>query len=156
MSIASSASLAGLAGGVAEMLWIAGYCAVTPLSTTQVLRQISSSVGLDSGDPAFAAVAGVAIHLGLSVLLGLAFALAIWRPFLRRYAIQESLLAACAVLGVIWAINFFIVLPSVNPGFAGLLPYAISLSSKLLFGIAMGGVLYRSERQAQRMIAPAV
>jgi hypothetical protein len=37
---------------------------------------------------------------------------------------------------IVWAINFFVVLPFVSPGFVDVVPYAVSLLSKLLFGIA--------------------
>jgi hypothetical protein len=39
-------------------------------------------------------------------------------------------------LGVVWAINFFVVLPVISPGFVHLLPLAVSLASKLAFGLA--------------------
>jgi hypothetical protein len=39
-------------------------------------------------------------------------------------------------LAAVWAINFFIVLPVISPGFVHLLPYAITLASKLAFGVA--------------------
>jgi hypothetical protein len=145
--IVSTALLAGFAGGVAEMMWIAGYCAVTPLSGSEVLQQISLSVGINVGNGALASLSGIAIHLGLSVLLGLAFALSVWRGSLRRSGIVGNLLASCAVLCMIWAFNFFVVLPSLNPGFANLMPYGVTLASKLLFGIAMGSMLYRAENQ---------
>jgi hypothetical protein len=154
--IMSTALLAGFAGGVAEMVWVAGYCAVTPLSSSEVLRQISLSVGLNTGNGALASLAGVAIHLGLSVLVGLAFTLAVWRPPVRRAGIASTWLVSCTVLALIWACNFFLVLPSLNPGFADLMPYAVTLASKLLFGIAMGWVLYRGVHQDQRSTAPAL
>ena len=154
--IVSTAVLAGLAGGVAEMVWIAGYCAATSLSSSDVLRQISLSVAPDAGAGALALVAGVAIHLGLSILLGLAFALAVWRPFLRRSGIMGSLLTSCAVLVLIWVTNFFVVLPILNPSFTGLLPYGVTLASKLLFGVAMGWVLYRRAHRSHRRPALAL
>lgn len=155
-SIVATALLAGLAGGVAEMVWIASYCAATPLSGFEVLRQISLSVGVDAGNGALAVASGIAIHLGLSVLVGLAFALAVWRRVLRHCGIVETLLASCAALGLIWGSNFFVVLPSLNPSFTGLMPLSVTLVSKLLFGVAMGYVLYRGEHQSHRFTAPAL
>lgn len=149
-STVSTGVIAGLAGGVAEMIWVAGYCAVTPLSAAEVLRQISLSVGLDAGHGALASVSGIAIHLGLSVALGLAFALLVWRPLARRSGIVRNALMPCAALALVWAVNFFLVLPALNPAFVALMPYSVTLASKLLFGVAMGSVLNRSERQDQR------
>jgi hypothetical protein len=40
-------------------------------------------------------------------------------------------------------INFFLILPVVNPDFVTLMPYAVTLASKLGFGIAMGWVFWR-------------
>jgi hypothetical protein len=146
-SFKSTALLAGLAGGVVEMVWVAGYCAVSPLSSSEVLRQISLSVGLNAGNGALASISGMAVHLGLSALLGLAFTLIVWRPSVRHSGIVGCLLASCGVLSLIWAFNFFLLLPSLNPNFAGLMPYGVTLGSKLLFGIAMGWVLHRAEHQ---------
>jgi hypothetical protein len=38
----------------------------------------------------------------------------------------------------VWVLNFFLVLPWLNPAFVALLPYGVTLVSKLLFGLAMG------------------
>jgi hypothetical protein len=149
----STALRAGLAGGIAEMIWIAGYCALTPLRSAELLRQISLSVGINAGAGAFASMFGLAIHLGLSILLGLTFALTVWRPSLQRSGVAGNLLASCAVLSAVWVFNFFVVLPGLNPGFADLMPYAVTLVSKLLFGIAMGWVLYRGEHRAHSNVA---
>ena len=39
--------------------------------------------------------------------------------------------------------NFFVVLPVVEPSFVHLLPYSVSLVSKLLFGVAAAETLRR-------------
>lgn len=139
--------LAGFAGGVVEMMWVAGYCAVTPLSSSEVLHQISRSAGIHASNGVFASLSGIAVHLALSVLLALTFALSVWRPLLRRSGVVGNLLASCAALSMIWAFNFLVVLPILNPGFADLMPYSVTVTSKLLFGVAMGWVLYRAENQ---------
>jgi hypothetical protein len=46
-----------------------------------------------------------------------------------------------AALAGVWATNFFVVLPIVGAAFIHLVPYAISLSSKLLFGAAAAEVV---------------
>ena len=38
-------------------------------------------------------------------------------------------------LAAVWVINYFVVLPVVSPGFVHLLPYAVTLASKLAFGV---------------------
>ena len=48
-----------------------------------------------------------------------------------------------AALAGVWAINFFVVLPIVSPAFVHMVPYAVSLTSKLLFGVAAAAVLRR-------------
>ncbi len=39
--------------------------------------------------------------------------------------------------------NFFVVLPAVSPTFVNLVPYSVSLISKLLFGLAAAEILRR-------------
>ena len=80
-----------------------------------------------------------------------------WRPALQRSGIAGNVLASCAVLSAVWVFNFFVLLPVLNPGFAGLMPYGVTLASKLLFGVAMGWVLYRGEHRVHgNVAAPAL
>ena len=58
---------------------------------------------------------------------------------------------AAGVLACIWAVNFLLLLPVVNAQFAALLPYSVSLGSKLLFGAAMAGVFHISRMGALGM-----
>ena len=46
-----------------------------------------------------------------------------------------------AALAGVWAVNFFVVLPIVSPAFVHIVPYAVSLTSKLLFGVAAAEVV---------------
>ena len=39
-------------------------------------------------------------------------------------------------LAAVWVINYFIILPVVSPAFVRLLPFAVTLASKLAFGVA--------------------
>lgn len=130
--------LAGLAGALAEVIWIALFCALTPLSSEVVLRQITASLF-----PAIAATAwspglGLAIHFVLGVAVAYAFGLLIWQTFARRTGKGATLGAAVLSLAAVWTFNFFVLLPVVNAEFVGLMPYAVTLLSKLLFGVAMG------------------
>jgi hypothetical protein len=53
-----------------------------------------------------------------------------------------------AVLVGVWAVNFFFVLPIVSPAFIHMVPYAVSLGSKLLFGLAAAEVIRRQDAWA--------
>jgi len=135
------ALIAGLAGGLAEVAWIAIYGSVSPVGAAEVGRAITATVLPAAIEASWAPLAGAFIHLALSLLLGVAFVIALWglapgRPSKKR-------IWACAVtaLIVVWAANFLIVLPAINPAFVTLLPLGATLLSKALFGIAMAWVL---------------
>jgi hypothetical protein len=49
-----------------------------------------------------------------------------------------------AILVVIWATNFFIILPRLNLAFVHMMPHAATLASKLLFGIAAAWCFQRA------------
>jgi hypothetical protein len=126
--------LIGLAGGVAEILVVSLYSAFTGGDAAMVARHVASAVGLDGAS----AAAGVAVHMGLAMALGIVLS-----------AMVQSLAASLdraiwafmmGSLAAVWAINFFVVLPVVSPGFVHLLPYAITLTSKLAFGVAAAAV----------------
>ncbi len=75
--------LAGVGGGLAEVLWVAFYTALTPISAIEVARQITASVFPAFAIAAVAPLLGVGIHLLLSLLLAIAFAFIVWLPFAR-------------------------------------------------------------------------
>src|SRR6185436_17755875 len=74
--------VAGLAGGIAEIVWIAFYSQYSPLSLSEVSRQIVLSMIPAVADAGVAPLIGVAIHLALSVLLAFAFGILVWLPVL--------------------------------------------------------------------------
>jgi hypothetical protein len=145
--------LAGLCGGTAEMMWVAVYSAVTPVSGIEIARQVTASV-FASADSPLAPLAGVGIHLALSLALALAFVRAVWAPFAPRLGVAGSVTAAVAALGAVWAVNFFLVLTVLNPGFVSLMPYPVTLISKALFGLAMAWALNK-EHSGKRAIGAA-
>jgi len=122
----------GLAGGLAEIGVVLLYSALTGGDAAAVARNVASAVGLDGAS----AAAGVAIHMGLAAALGVGLSAVMLAmgvtPF--RDATVFSLMPA--MLAVVWAINFFVVLPVISPGFVHLLPYGVTLASKLTFGLA--------------------
>ena len=122
-----AAVMAGAAGGAAEILWIAG---IAPTAAADVAREVSAT--FHPGLPA-AVLIGIAIHMLLSVALGLALA-----KILLQFAGAGFLMAALGALAGVWALNFLIVLPLINPAFVTLLPFAVTLASKLLFGAVFG------------------
>ena len=133
--------IAGLTGGAAEVLWVALYNGATGTSAMTVARQVAASAWPAAADWASAPVLGIAIHMALALALAAAFV-----PFLLRIAARHPepgaiVAGATATLAIVWAVNFFIVLPLLNPSFVTLMPYGATLTSKLLFGVTMGWVL---------------
>ena len=135
---------AGLAGGTAEVVWVGLYSGVTGTSGANVAEQVAASLIPSAAGLPSAPLLGIAIHMLLSIALGLAFAATIWRLAVPRLGTAALMATATLSLALVWAINFFVVLPVLNPGFITLLPYGITLASKVLFGIAMGTVLLSS------------
>jgi hypothetical protein len=77
----------------------------------------------------------------LAVALGVALALALRPAFARsRGSLGEYASMVLALVGV-WAVNFLVVLPRISPAFVDLVPYQVSLLSKILFGWAAASVL---------------
>jgi hypothetical protein len=141
--------LAGLAGGIVEVLWVAFYSQLTPLSAAEVSRQVVWSFTPALAGSSFAPALGIAIHLALSILLAFAFGLLVWAPLARQFDPRFSLVAFPAALIFVWAINFSVVLPQINPAFVSLMPYWVTLLSKLLFGLVAGWSVYRFDRKAR-------
>jgi len=67
----------------------------------------------------------------------------VWLPLARRLRPELTIVSATAALALVWAVNFFLVLPHVNPAFTMLMPYPVTFISKLLFGLAAGMWLSR-------------
>lgn len=129
--------IASLAGGLAEIIWVSLYAATTSLTAATIAREVTASLV-----PAYAAgVAGVwlgiVIHMLLAVALGYVFAYMIWKPFAQPRGIVVTLMVSILTLASVWAINFFIVLPVLNPTFISLMPLLVTFASKMLFALAM-------------------
>ena len=133
--------LAGLAGGLAEVTWIAGYSAVSGVDGWQVARVISAAISPAWAGLAAAPMMGIGIHFLLSFVLAGVFIHALWAPYLRRHGAAVTLVAGPFSLALVWLLNFFVVLPALHPAFVGLLPYAVTFISKFLFGLALSTVL---------------
>ena len=134
--------LAGLAGGLAEVAWIALYQTVTGHDAAIVARGVTESVLPAFAMSPAALPLGVAIHMALSVVLGLAIAIMVPRALPRLAGTVLEPVAVVTALVAVWAVNFFVVLPVVNPDFVTVVPYAASLISKTLFGVAAAFVFW--------------
>ncbi len=137
-------ALGGMAGGLAEVAWVSAYGAVTGAPLLPVARGIVESTVPQFAASAWAPALGILIHLGLAVLLGIALAIAV-RQVAHRWAEKSEFSVAILTLLLVWAVNFFLVLPYLNPDFIRLLPYSVTLLSKLLFGLS-AAVILRSNR----------
>ena len=133
--------LAGMAGGLAEIFWIGIYSAVTQTGGFEVSRQITATVMPAWTESAIAPMLGVGIHLVLSVVLAFLCCTVFIEPAARRFGQAGILSASIIVLAGVWLINFFVILPVINPAFVTLLPFLVTLASKMLFGWTMGAVL---------------
>lgn len=140
---------AGLAGGLAEIIVVWAYSALTGGDAAIVARQVGAAIGLEWAS----AIAGIAIHLGLAAALGIGLTVAL-RLLAGRTPGDHVLLGFMAgSLVIVWMTNFFVVLPALSPGFVHLLPYPVTLASKLLFGLAAALTLrIRSHRAGVRAV----
>lgn len=137
----SLVALAGLAGGVIEIAWITLYSSVTATSAADVARQVAATALPVTAGSEMAPVLGIGIHLVLSIALAAGFVAILFGPIARRFGATGIFISGLTTLSAVWAVNFFILLPLLNPGFPLLMPYAVTFISKLLFGAAMSGVL---------------
>jgi hypothetical protein len=145
-----SVLLAGLAGGLAEMIWIASYSLAVGAEGWQVARAVTE-VAVPGGALLPAAPAmGIVIHFLLSIALAGVFATCLSMPVLRHRSTAVTVTLSMIALAAVWAVNFLVILPVVHPAFVHLLPYPVTLLSKLFFGLAMGWSL-----AADRAHAPA-
>jgi len=134
--------LAGAAGGVAEIAWVSVYAAVTGGDAAILARGVTTAVGVTAMLPAASVAMGVAVHMVLAMLLGVAVA-CLWQVRVRRQGVSGAYAIVLAALAAVWAANFFVLLPVISPAFVHGVPYAVSLASKLLFGLAAAETLRR-------------
>lgn len=129
----------GLAGGVAEIVFMAVYCLVSGKSGASIL----SLVTFTFSDRGFAfgplgAYSGVLIHLALSILIGISFSIAMFLIDNNKESATRTVFSAAVLLTGIWAFNFFILLPRINPEFVAMVPAKAAFFSKFLFGLSLG------------------
>ena len=139
VSTTGTVFLAGVAGGTVEVVWVALYCLMSPLQSSLVAEEITRSF-LSQFAGVYALATGLIIHYALAVLVAGMVAMTLLRLLGIRVDMRSVLAVSGAALVAIWATNFFVILPVINPDFVTLMPYTVTLVSKLGFGIAMGWV----------------
>lgn len=132
-------AIAGAAGGLAEMAWVSLYAMATGANPAMVARGVTTAAGASALLPVDAVAVGISVHMTIALALGMALAF-VWRALSATRTLDPFAFMTVA-LACVWAINFFVVLPIVSPAFTQLLPYSISLMSKLAFGLAAASVL---------------
>jgi hypothetical protein len=132
----STGAVAGLAGGAAEIVWIMLFEHLTGGEAAVVARGVTGSIFRQLESASLAIPLGIMIHMGLAILLGITIAILLrsWMPRLGGTALEPVVIIVMLI--AIWATNFFLILPAVNPAFVAVIPYAASLVSKVLFGAA--------------------
>ena len=137
----NSGIIAGAAGGLAEIAWVTLYAGATGGNAAVLARGVTSAAGVSALLPQSPVALGVAVHMTLAVALGVTLAYA-WRMVrTHKMAVSGPYPFMLAALASVWATNFFIILPVVSPAFIHMVPYAVSLTSKLLFGLAAAAAL---------------
>jgi hypothetical protein len=134
--------LAGAAGGVAEIVWVSLYVAFTGGDAAILARGVTTAVGVTALLPTASVAMGVVVHMVLAVLLGVAVA-CLWQVMARRQGLSGGYMSVLAALAAVWVVNFFVLLPMISPAFVHMVPYAVSLTSMLLFGLAAAETLRR-------------
>jgi hypothetical protein len=137
----STGVLAGIAGGIAEVAWILLYGRVFGVDAAVVADGVTWSLFPGYSGSPLAVPLGIAIHMGLAIVLGMAIAIMLARFWPRLSGTAFEAIVVVGLLVAIWAMNFFLVLPILNPSFVELVPNGASLTSKVLFGVAAAFVL---------------
>jgi hypothetical protein len=127
----------GLAGGLAEIAVVWLYSALTGGDAARVARQVASATGLEGAS----AITGVAIHMGLAVAVGIVLSAGVQRFVDRPARDGVTISIMVGSLGVIWVVNYLVLLPVLSPSFTHLLPYTVTFASKLMFGFAAAATL---------------
>lgn len=138
---------AGLAGGVTEIAWILLYAQVSAGDAVAVATGVTVSLFPALGASGLAVPLGILLHMVLAVMLGVAIAagLRLALPRLAGTLLEPVTVVGCLV--AVWAVNFLVVLPVINPGFIALVPLGAGLTSKVLFGAAAAFVFHRQSRR---------
>ncbi|MGB6538223.1 MAG: hypothetical protein WBF58_19920 [Xanthobacteraceae bacterium] len=140
--------VAGVAGGLAEIAWVTLYAGATGADPATFARGVTTAAGVSALFPADPVALGVSVHMVLAATLGIALSFG-WRALSsHRLDTASPFPFMMAALVSVWAVNFFVVLPTISPSFIHLAPYSVSLISKVLFGLAAAEALRRQDASA--------
>lgn len=140
-------ALAGIAGGAAEVVWVIAYGTFSGAGIADVARGVTRAVWPAAAGTALAVPLGIVLHMALAAMLGVVLAVALGPLFARPRPMLAGPAAVVAALLAVWAVNFLVVLPALDPSFLALLPLAATLASKTLFAVAAAAVLARARRR---------
>ena len=146
--------IAGFIGGIIEVAWIGLYQHLAGHETAAVARGVTQSLIPNLATVPEAVPLGVSIHMALAVILGMAIAIFVRKLLPRIVGTAMEPVVVVSMLVGVWAMNFFVVLPTINPTFVELVPYGASLMSKVLFGFAAALVFWCASRLYAAMANP--
>jgi hypothetical protein len=147
---------AGVAGGLAEITWVTLYAAATGADPATLARAVTTAAGVNALFPSAPVALGVTVHMLLAAVLGIALSFG-WRALsAHRFDTASPFPFMLAALVGVWAINFFVLLPGISPAFIHLVPYPVSLVSKILFGLAAAEAFRRQDASALKAQARSV
>jgi hypothetical protein len=124
------------------------YAAASGTDPATLARGVTTAAGVSALFATGPVIAGVTVHMAFALALGIALSFG-WRA-LSSHSLESAgpfPFTLLALVGV-WAVNFFVVLPIISPAFIHLVPYPVSLLSKVLFGLAAAEALRRQEAPA--------
>lgn len=130
--------IAGTAGGLAEVLWVAASAAQFDVDAARVAGEVAATVLPVLPVSAVAPALGLFVHFVLSLALAAVFGFVLERVGPQAGPVAQ-VAAALTLLTVVWAVNFLVLLPWLNPVLTTLLPPGVTFTSKLLFALAMAG-----------------
>jgi hypothetical protein len=139
LAIIRTGVFAGAAGGLAEIAWLTLYAGATGADPAVLARGVTSAAGVTALLPVAPVAMGIGVHMALAVMLGIVLAFG-WQALSANRPANPYPFMLAALAGV-WAVNFLVVLPLISPAFVHLVPYAVSLTSKLLFGVAAAEIV---------------
>jgi hypothetical protein len=147
-------AIAGAAGGLAEIAWVTLYAGMTGTDPAALAQGVTTAAGISALLPADSPVAlGIGVHMALAMMLGTILIFA-WRALsAKRPHLSNPYPLMLTALAAVWTINFFVVLPIVSPAFIHIVPYAVSLISKLLFGLAAAEIVRNEAIFAPQQLA---
>jgi hypothetical protein len=148
--------VAGVAGGLAEIAWVTLYAGATGADPATLARAVTTAAGVSALFPSAPVASGVTVHMLLAAVLGIALSFG-WRALSsHRLDIASPLPFMLAALVGVWVVNFFVLLPGISPAFIHLVPYPVSLVSKVLFGLAAAEAFRRQDASALKTQAGSV